>query len=101
MTNPFPFIIDAFTKSRGDPCLICIHCKKCSKLIFIYQKDGPGPLKRSYLDRICRAFIDLENSMIRCPSCEAKLGFLDVYEKESRKAIYWFADCVESQLWIA
>lgn len=44
---------DKYLSERGGPAkFIKISCSVCGKLIFIYQKDGPGWLKRCYLNRI-------------------------------------------------
>ena len=32
--------------------MINVSCMKCGKELFVYQKDGPGWLKRCYLNRI-------------------------------------------------
>ena len=41
-----------FRKRGGSAKIVNVSCSNCNKLIFIYQKDGPGWLKRSYLNRI-------------------------------------------------
>lgn len=44
---------DKYFRERGSSAkIINISCAKCGNLIFIYQKDGPGWLKRCYLNRI-------------------------------------------------
>ncbi len=44
---------DKFRKARGGRSKVLnIGCEKCGKHLFKYQKDGPGILKRLYLDRI-------------------------------------------------
>lgn len=44
---------DKFLEQRGGTTkIIELLCIKCKQLIFIYQKDGPGWLKRCYLNRI-------------------------------------------------
>ena len=92
-------IINHFTTQRGNPIFLAILCGKCHKHLFVYQKDGPGPLKRSYLDRIHQATIQLqeEHTLVQCPVCMRKLGHLSLYEKENRWAIYWFVDCITTQ----
>lgn len=98
MTKKYSPIVNAFTESRGDPSFIEIKCGKCHFLIFVYQKDGPGPLKRSYLDRVHESAVNTSQAapILKCPQCERKLGCLDNYEKENRLAIYWFAKSVEA-----
>ena len=44
---------DIYRKARGGYArLLNISCRKCKQLLFVYQKDGPGNLRRLYLDRI-------------------------------------------------
>lgn len=47
------FKTDQYRKSRGGYSRwLEIRCRKCKNVIAIYQKDGPGNLRRLYLDRI-------------------------------------------------
>jgi len=41
-----------FRKRGGNAKIIDILCSKCGNKLFTYQKDGPGWLKRCYLNRI-------------------------------------------------
>jgi len=44
---------DKYFRERGGTAkIINVSCMKCGKLLFVYQKDGPGWLKRCYLNRI-------------------------------------------------
>ncbi|MEI6731129.1 MAG: hypothetical protein WCK90_00460 [archaeon] len=44
---------DKYFRERGGTAkIINVNCMKCGNLIFVYQKDGPGWLKRCYLNRI-------------------------------------------------
>jgi hypothetical protein len=44
---------DKYLRERGGTAkIINVSCSKCGKLIFVYQKDGPGWLKRCYINRI-------------------------------------------------
>jgi len=44
---------DKYFKERGGTAkIIKLMCTNCGKLLFLYQKDGPGWLKRCYLNRI-------------------------------------------------
>ncbi|MBI3334703.1 hypothetical protein HYZ97_04400 [Candidatus Pacearchaeota archaeon] len=46
-------IKDKYLRERGGTAkIINISCMKCGKLLLVYQKDGPGWLKRCYLNRI-------------------------------------------------
>jgi hypothetical protein len=44
---------DKYLRARGGNAkMINVSCMKCECLLFVYQKDGPGWLKRCYLNRI-------------------------------------------------
>lgn len=44
---------DKYLRERGGTAkIINVSCARCGKLLLIYQKDGPGWLKRCYLNRI-------------------------------------------------
>lgn len=95
----FEFIIDSYTLSRGEPAMLEIHCMHCNALVMNYQKDGPGPLLRCYLDRI--HFPDaLKNlhlapqkpSVLSCHSCGQLIGKIMIYEKEDRLAFLLVPD---------
>ncbi len=44
---------DKYFRERGGSAkIINISCVSCGRIIFVYQKDGPGWLKRCYLNRI-------------------------------------------------
>ena len=44
---------DKYLRKRGGNAkIINVSCIKCGKLVLIYQKDGPGWLKRCCLNRI-------------------------------------------------
>ena len=44
---------DKYFRERGGTAkIINVSCASCEKLIFVYQKDGPGWLKRCYFNRI-------------------------------------------------
>jgi len=45
--------IDKYLKKRGGTAhMIYVVCAKCNQKVLYYQKDGPGWLKRCYLNRI-------------------------------------------------
>ena len=59
---------DKFKKFRGGYSrLLNIACSKYSTHLFFYQKDGPGILKRMYLDRIYEStkYSGLENQPLK------------------------------------
>jgi len=41
-----------FRKRGGTAKIVKVSCMKCGRILFVYQKDGPGWLKRCYLNRI-------------------------------------------------
>lgn len=46
-------IKDKYLRKRGGTAkVVNVSCSNCGDLLFIYQKDGPGWLKRCYLNRI-------------------------------------------------
>lgn len=93
----YEVVKDKYTKVRGGSAkFYLISCVKCGKIIFIYQKDGPGSLVRMYLDKFVapRDIADKlkkietksEMSGLRCPNCNELLGIPMIYEKENRLA---------------
>lgn len=87
---------DSYQKARGKPKIFLMHCGHCHCYVMAYQKDGPGPLKRCYLDRIHHPEIfekvqhmkfDTKTApKLRCSACRTILGFPMVYKKENRLA---------------
>ncbi|MBI2063653.1 MAG: hypothetical protein HYT65_01515 [Candidatus Yanofskybacteria bacterium] len=87
------FKSDRFRKLRGGHSrLLLISCAKCKTQLFVYQKDGPGILKRLYLDRIAGQV------KTRCGKCKIIIGIRTVYKKENRPVIRLFAGAVERQV---
>lgn len=88
---------DKFRRARGgNSRFLNIYCANCKEFILLYQKDGPGPLKRLYLDRIFEPeqlakwqelddIKDVPNLV--CPDCKTVIGTPYIYEKENRHAI--------------
>lgn len=96
MSQVFKFKKDKYRKARGGYSrFLNIYCSSCGSFLIIYQKDGPGPLKRAYLDRIF-APKELENLQniksikdvkpLTCDNCHALIGKPYIYDKENRKA---------------
>lgn len=97
------FKSDKYKNSRGGYSrLLDIQCAKCGKHLFFYQKDGPGILKRMYLDRIFDSsrYANLENTSLNsipkliCPNCNELLGTPYIYEKEKRLAFRLFVGAI-------
>lgn len=93
------FKSDKYKRSRGGYSrLIDIQCAVCTEHLFFYQKDGPGILKRMYLDRIydSNKYSGLESKPLKsipqlnCPKCKILIGVPYVYEKENRLAFRLF-----------
>ena len=85
---------DKYKKIRGGYSrLLDISCEHCQKHLFFYQKDGPGLLKRMYLDRIIDSNIDTSNNLV-CPACNKLLAIAMIYEKENRPALRLFVGSV-------
>lgn len=88
---------DKYKSARGgNTRILLISCNKCEYDICYYQKDGPGPLKRMYLDRILSNV--KENDAFSCPNCNELLGMKYIYEKESRPAYKLFVDTVGKKI---
>lgn len=87
------FKSDKYKRVRGGYSrLLDIQCANCTKHLFFYQKDGPGILKRMYLDRIFESnlYSGLEKKSLKdipqfiCPYCSELLGIPYIYKKEQR-----------------
>lgn len=63
--------------------MLALACESCGQHLCNYQKDGPGPLKRLYLDRMEPA---PAAKQLKCPSCGEVLGTHIIYKKENRPA---------------
>jgi hypothetical protein len=94
---------DKYKSARGGYSrLVNLHCRKCDQIIALYQKDGPGNLRRTYMDRILapEMLIGLEKQKIKsiknltCSNCNFVVGIPYVYQKESRNAFRIFQDSV-------
>lgn len=94
----FKFKNDSYMKSRGAPAMLVMSCSNCMSYVMSYQKDGPGPLLRCYLDRIHHpedlakrqesSFDKKTAPKLECPSCRTVIGSPIIYEKESRPAYH-------------
>ena len=97
------FESDKYRKSRGGYSrFLNVLCEHCGAKILVYQKDGPGPLKRLYLDRIF-APENLEDFQklpinkipnLTCSKCKSILAVPYIYKKEQRKAYRLFVGAV-------
>jgi ribosomal protein S27E len=93
---------DDYRKARGGYSrFLQLGCVECGEDLLTYQKDGPGPLKRLYVDRILlRQGIKEPEPTAGCPlsctGCGAVVGVFGIYEKENRFAYRLFAHSVKS-----
>jgi RNase P subunit RPR2 len=98
---------DKYRKARGGYSrFLNVFCEHCGAKILIYQKDGPGALKRLYLDRIFAPensvnFQKLPLSKIPsliCSKCKTVLAVPYIYKKEQRKAYRLFVGAVTKKI---
>lgn len=93
------FIKDSFSDSRGGRSrLLELSCGKCKSVIGTYQKDGPGPLKRLYFDRLTKRASGKSGKDYICTNCTFVLGRVVIYEKEERPAVRLFQDSINKRL---
>ncbi len=89
---------DKYKKSRGGYSrLLEISCQKCGSIICSYQKDGPGNLRRMYIDRISDSKISLSKKDLSCHNNHL-LGTKMIYEKENRPAFRLFVDAIKKKI---
>lgn len=87
------FKSDRFKKSRGGYSRwLLVFCENCKEPLLVYQKDGPGILKRLYIDRILNA--RPVGKEFACKKCKTVLGVRMIYKKENRPAYRLFAGAV-------
>lgn len=103
----FSFKNDKYKSKRGGHSrLLNVCCRKCESVVAVYQKDGPGNLRRMYLDRIFEPaeMTGLESMDIKdvpplkCKKCSEILGTPYIYLKEKRKAFRLYQDSVVKRL---
>ncbi len=94
---------DKYRKNRGGYTrLISVICLNCEEKILEYQKDGPGALKRIYIDRIIypKNLKKLKDGdvkdikLLKCPNCQVVIGSPYIYKKENRKSFKVFQDSI-------
>ena len=89
---------DKYRKTRGGYSrLLNVSCAKCNTHVFYYQKDGPGILKRTYLDRIVDSNVKGKTNLV-CSKCKELLGVPIIYKKENRPAIRLFVGAVSKKI---
>jgi hypothetical protein len=89
---------DKFKKARGGYSrILAISCQKCGSLLCKYQKDGPGKLRRMYINRISDAKVSLAKKELICPKGDL-VGIKIIYKKENRPAFRLFVDSVSKKI---
>jgi hypothetical protein len=103
MVAEMKFKQDKYKKARGGYSRFSdIKCEKCGSSIATYQKDGPGPLKRMYIDRIFspQNLVNLQKVAIKkipnlvCFKCKQIIAIPYIYKKENRPAFRLFEGSV-------
>lgn len=98
MTKLLGFKNDRYRRNRGGYSRwLLLTCANCKTLITFYQKDGPGILKRLYLDRMQNRPPASTKNLV-CTKCRTVLGIRTTYKKESRPAFGLLVGAVEKQL---
>jgi ribosomal protein S27E len=86
---------DKYRKVRGGHSrFLRVSCESCGEFLFLYQKDGPGPLKRVYIDRIISLGVFNRAKQLSCKSCKKVIGTFYIYPKEKRPAYRLYQDAV-------
>lgn len=87
---------DKYKKNRGGYSRwLFLSCEKCKQELFVYQKDGPGILKRLYRDRIIG---ESKTKDLVCPKCKTLLGVGVVYKKEDRPSYRLFSGAISKKI---
>lgn len=87
-------INDRYRKARGGYArFLAISCEKCGAEVCRYQKDGPGNIRRMYIDRISYPKVSLASKHLFCPNRHL-LGVKMMYEKENRPIFRMFQDAI-------
>lgn len=90
---------DKYKKARGGYSrFLDISCEHCGKHLFLYQKDGPGILKRMYIDRILEIDNLKPDSNLICPKCSTVLAVPIIYKKENRPALRLFVGAITKDI---
>jgi ribosomal protein S27E len=86
---------DKYRKARGGYSrLINVSCEECKKHFLLYQKDGSGPLKRMYLDRIVEPETKRVGKVLKCDKCGTIIGTFYIYKKENRPAFRIYQNAI-------
>jgi hypothetical protein len=89
---------DKYRKKRGGYSRVLdISCEKCGAKVCLYQKDGPGNLRRMYVDRMIESGVSTAGKALFCSSGHL-LGAKIIYEKEKRPAFRLFVDAIKKKI---
>lgn len=89
---------DSYQRTRGGYSrLLELSCEGCKAVICLYQKDGPGILKRLYVDRMVPE-IKYTKQQFVCSHCKRILATLITYKKEDRLAYRLFVGAVAKKI---
>ena len=98
---------DKYKKDRGGYSrFLEIKCESCGGFLALYQKDGPGLLKRMYIDRIFspQYLVDLQKVSFKkipnftCPHCKHIIGIPYIFKKENRPAFRLFVGVITKKV---
>lgn len=98
---------DKYREARGGYSrFLNVSCHHCSANILTYQKDGPGELKRMYLDRIVSPdrLVNLQKLPVSkipnltCLKCKYIIAIPYVYPKEKRNAFRLFVGAITKKV---
>jgi len=99
MKKEFSLKNDKYRKARGGYArFLNLSCSGCKHHFSLYQKDGPGPLKRLYLDRILAPEVFKTKKDFTCASCKRMIGTKYIYKKETRSAIRLYQDALTKKV---
>lgn len=92
------FTDDLYKQNRGGYSrLYTITCRKCGDVICQYQKDGPGNLRRLYIDRMIGN--NLQGKELSCRQGHViGVKILHTEHKEKRYAYRLFVDAIVKKL---
>lgn len=89
---------DRYRRTRGGYSrMLKITCTKCNSPICTYQKDGPGNLRRMYIDRMQDLAVPTKAKTLTCANAHI-LGVKTVFEKENRPAFRLFVDSISKKI---
>ena len=74
-----------------------ISCMECGSFVCNYQKDGPGNLRRMYIDRISDSKVSLLEKSLKCENGHL-LGMAIIYKKENRPAFRLISEMVQKKI---